>query len=267
MKTIRLFLIASFAMTGSYIMAQNSATIKGTVTDSKGAPLLFATVALMDDSTIIAGVTTDDNGDFAFKQVVPGIYTLQFSYMGFDTKKVKKVDADPEQIAYVNTSMQASSTTLNTVEKVEYYTKTIINPLFTTMTPIRTDQIEHMAVAKGDIVAMIVNVTPGVLASEDGKNFYVRGSRSGSTQFIVDGNKVMTGSSPDVPGPGIASMEVLTGGVPAEFGDCTGGIVIITTKEYQWEMRRKEMERRARADAEAEAKQEKTKAKTVEVVQ
>ncbi|MCW3083260.1 MAG: enterobactin receptor protein [Bacteroidetes bacterium] len=267
MKTIRLFLIASFAMTGSYIMAQNSATIKGTVTDSKGKPMPYATVALMEDSTITAAVNTDDNGDYAFKQVVPGIYTLQFSFVGFNTKKVKKVDADPEQIAYVNTSMQESSTTLKEAEVVATYEKQIINPKFSTITPIKIDQIEHMAVAKGDIVAMIIAVTPAVMASEDGKNIYVRGSRSGSTQFIVDGNKVMPNSSPDVPGPGIASMEVLTGGVPAEYGDCTGGIVIITTKEYQWEMRRKEMERRARAEAEAEAKQEKAKAKTVEVVQ
>jgi len=118
------------------------------------------------------------------------------------------------------------------------------------MTPIRSDQVEHMAVSKGDIVGMVANVTPGVLASEDGKELYVRGSRTGSTQFIVDGNKVMTASDPGVPGTGIANMEVLTGGVPAEYGDCTGGIVIITTKEYKWEMRKKEMREREREEQE-----------------
>jgi hypothetical protein len=116
------------------------------------------------------------------------------------------------------------------------------------MTPIRIDQVENIPVSKGDIIGLITAVTPGVLATDDGKDLYVRGSRSGSTQYIVDGNKIL--GSPEVPGMGIAGIEVLTGGVPAEYGDCTGGIVIITTKEYKWEMRRKEMERRARKERE-----------------
>jgi hypothetical protein len=59
-------------------------------------------------------------------------------------------------------------------------------------------------------------------------------------------------SVPEVPGPGIAGMEVLTGGVPAEYGDCTGGLVIITTKEYKWEMRKKEKLIKERKEREAE---------------
>jgi outer membrane receptor protein involved in Fe transport len=30
----------------------------------------------------------------------------------------------------------------------------------------------------------------------------------------------------------IAEINVITGGVPAQFGDATGGIVVITTKSY-----------------------------------
>ena len=32
------------------------------------------------------------------------------------------------------------------------------------------------------------------------------------------------------------------------YGDCTGGLVIITTKEYKWEMNRKKNELEDRAD-------------------
>ena len=103
-----------------------------------------------------------------------------------------------------------------------------------------------MAVQKGDIVSMIINVTPGVMPTPDGKNLYIRGSRQGSTGYYIDGNKIM--SSAEVPGIGIAGIEVITGGVPAEYGDCTGGVVIITTKEYKMEMRRKEMRKREREE-------------------
>lgn len=244
-------------LTGSGLAAQNTGIIKGTLTDEKGQPMLFANVTLLDDTTLVTGTTTDEQGSFTMKQLTPGTYNLKFSSVGYAAKQIKDVEVDPLQIAYVNTALSPGTSMLHEVEKVEKYETTILNPTYTTMTPIRTDQIEHMAATKGDITAIITAVTPGVLASEDGKELYIRGSRNGSTQYIVDGNKVMTASDPGVPGTGIANMEVLTGGVPAEYGDCTGGIVIITTKEYKWEMRRKEMERRARQEAEAAEKAEK----------
>jgi outer membrane receptor protein involved in Fe transport len=157
------------------------------------------------------------------------------------------VNVDPSQVAYVSTSLNPGDNTLNTVvveEKV--FQKTVINPIYSTMTSIRLDQIEKMPVSPGDIVAIAVNVTPGVMPTNDGKDLYIRGSRRGSTQYIIDGNKVM--STPDVPGLGISGMEILTGGVPAEYGDCTGGIVIITTKDYKWEMRKKEIQQRNREE-------------------
>jgi outer membrane receptor protein involved in Fe transport len=35
-----------------------------------------------------------------------------------------------------------------------------------------------------------------------------------------------------IPKAAIKEMSVLTGGIPAQFGDATGGIIIITTKGY-----------------------------------
>jgi len=255
MKTIQLFIIASFMMIGNYAAAQSTGIIKGTLTDEKGAPLMFANVALMEDSTIVAGAQTDDQGNYTFKQITPGEYNLKFVYTGLGSKIISHVIADPAQVAYVNTSLEPSTKQLGEVVVTsKKFEQTIINPTYSTMTSIKLDQIEHMPATPGDIIAIAVAVTPGVMATDDGKDLYVRGSRRGSTQYIIDGNKIM--GEPNVPGPGIAGMEVLTGGVPAEYGDCTGGIVIITTKDYKWEMRRKEMERRARMESETQEKKE-----------
>jgi hypothetical protein len=253
MKTVKLFLIASLLMTSNFMRSQSTGTIKGSVTDDKKKPMLFMAVGLLDDSTIVNTATTDENGNYTFKQITPGNYTLSFSCPGFIPKKIKEVSVDPVQVAYVYVSLTPTNDTLPIVEVVTTFEKPIINPLFSTMTPIRIEQIEKMPVSKGDIIGLITAVTPQVLASEDGSELYVGGTRNGSTQFIIDGNKIM--GSPNVPGMGIAGMEVITGGIPAEYGDCTGGVVIITTKEYKWEMRRKEMERRARKEREELQKQ------------
>jgi outer membrane receptor protein involved in Fe transport len=125
----------------------------------------------------------------------------------------------------------------------ESYEKPIINPTFSTVTSISIDQIEKGATPKNDIIRIVTNLTPGVMPTDDGKDLYMRGSRRGTTAYYIDGNRAI--GSPEVPGLGISSIEVLTGGVPAEYGDCTGGLVIITTKEYKTEMRRKQMARTA----------------------
>ncbi|MDF2437290.1 MAG: enterobactin receptor protein [Bacteroidota bacterium] len=247
MKTLKQLCTAALLLTSGYLSAQSTGTIKGTIKGDDGAPLFGALIRLYEDATMVTGTTTDFDGNYSIKDITPGDYDMEISYMNMGTKRINKVNVDPVQIAYINTKLAPNL--LGTVEvTAEKFEKSIINPIFSTMTPINIEQIEHMAVGKGDIIGMIVNVTPGVQATDDGKDLYVRGSRRGTTQYIIDGNKIM--GSPDVPGMGIAGMEVLTGGVPAEYGDCTGGIVVITTKEYKWEMRKKEMQRRDREERE-----------------
>jgi hypothetical protein len=47
---------------------------------------------------------------------------------------------------------------------------------------------------------------------------------------MIDGEKVI--GSFDVPSQSVRGMTVYTGGVPACYGDFTGGLVMITTKSF-----------------------------------
>jgi outer membrane receptor for ferrienterochelin and colicin len=62
----------------------------------------------------------------------------------------------------------------------------------------------------------------------DGAVGSVRGTRDGSTDTYIDGVKVRGSAS--VPQGAIDQVSVLTGGMPAQYGDVTGGIIAITTK-------------------------------------
>ena len=68
-------------------MAMASNRISGRVVDDNDAsPLISATVVLSDDAgKQVMGVTTDANGRFELKEVMTGDYTLQCSYIGYDT--------------------------------------------------------------------------------------------------------------------------------------------------------------------------------------
>lgn len=251
MKTIKLNLVTAILAIAGSVNAQETGIIKGTITNEKGETMLFVPVALMEDATIIARAQTNENGDFTFKQLTPGSYNMKFSYTGYKTLSLEGVEVDVNQISYVYKSMIPQSDTLTTVEVVaDKWVKPIIDSRFSTVTTLSIEQIENSAVGKGNIIDLMITIVPGIQPTEDGKDIYMRGSRRGSTGYYVDGNRTM--GVPEVPGPGIAGMEILTGGVPAEYGDCTGGLVIITTKEYKWEMRKKEIQRREREERESQ---------------
>ena len=83
MKAI-MMLISMLLMQG---MTMASNRISGRVVDDNDAsPLIGATVVLSNESgKQVMGVTTDTNGCFELKEVMTGNYTLQCSYVGYDT--------------------------------------------------------------------------------------------------------------------------------------------------------------------------------------
>ncbi len=68
-------------------MAMANSRINGRVVDDNDtSPLIGATVVLSDEAgKQVMGVTTDTNGCFELKEVMTGDYTLQCSYIGYDT--------------------------------------------------------------------------------------------------------------------------------------------------------------------------------------
>ena len=88
------------------------------------------------------------------------------------------------------------------------------------------------------------------VSSEDPKDTvlmprFLAAGGSADNIYFLDGMKI-TGSLPSVPSAGIARMDVYTGGVPAKYGDFTGGVVVIETKSYNEVWRKLEARRLAR---------------------
>jgi hypothetical protein len=245
MKTLKLLIAAAGLFSAAALSAQNG-SISGIVMDEKGEPLPFATVAILDDTSIVTGVSADDQGFYSIKQVLPGNYNIKAYSLSYNTQLIKGVNVNPGKAVKLNVKMELNNTLITVVVESKYK-ESVLDQEYSTITSITYDQIDNMPASKGDIVGIITAVTPGVMATPDGRDLYVRGSRAGSTAYYVDGNRTMQPAQ--VPGMGIAGIEVLTGGMPAEYGDCTGGIVVITTKEYKWEEHKKKVRREARDEA------------------
>ena len=89
-----------------------------------------------------------------------------------------------------------------------------------------------------DLNTMIARSVPGVYQAGPGQPLYFRGSRSGSVQYIVDGMKGLQGTI-KVPSGAIGEMSIYTGGLPAKYGDVLGGVIVIETKSYFSELKRR----------------------------
>ncbi|MEM9991432.1 MAG: TonB-dependent receptor, partial [Bacteroidota bacterium] len=64
-------------------------------------------------------------------------------------------------------------------------------------------------------------------SSDEGGAIAVRGSRSNATDFYIDGMLVI---GTLIPESEIDQLQIVTGGIEAQYGDVTGGIISITTK-------------------------------------
>lgn len=76
-------------------------------------------------------------------------------------------------------------------------------------------------------VNTIASTVGGVRMAEDGNSISIRGSRADATAYYVDGIRV--NNPANIPKSYIKDVSVYAGGIPANYGDATGGIVSINT--------------------------------------
>ncbi len=81
---IKYFLISIFLFSAINIYSQNL-SISGTVEDSTSVPLPEVNVIILGTDL---GAATDFNGRYAIKNLKHGNYTIQFSAIGYKTKRI-----------------------------------------------------------------------------------------------------------------------------------------------------------------------------------
>ncbi|MRI01387.1 outer membrane beta-barrel protein [Kriegella sp. EG-1] len=80
----RFLFILFYIGIGQVVLAQN-ASISGTVNDENEAPIAFANILLLQqqDSVLIKGVTSNDQGNYLIENISSGDYILNISLLGF----------------------------------------------------------------------------------------------------------------------------------------------------------------------------------------
>jgi hypothetical protein len=228
---MRRVLNISFALCAIQIAApaqSASGTVAGKVLDDQGRPVVGATVLLENKiSGYRHGVKTDAQGRYKISNLPFNPYHLEVGAPGLSMAH-QNLEVRSNLPLEVNLTLKTASAVVEVEESVN-----LIEVHASSHIDIDQSTIEKIPTAvQSRGMENILLATPGFIQDENGR-FHFRGSH-GQVMFIVDGvpvtDQVQATFSNSMDPSQVESMEVITGGISAEFGGKPVAVVNLTSK-------------------------------------
>jgi len=229
MRTSKLLIWAAvLSLAASAAFAQTSGRIEGTVQDSEGAPLPGVTVVatspnLQGSSTVVAGA----NGSFRLVNLPPGTYQVTASLDGFNTIEQRDIRLGIDRTVRLDLEMTtafAGEVTVVGAAPVVDVTNA------TTGVSVSAETFDRLPLDR-DFYA-VAQIATGSARDGAGTSFY--GSTGAENQYVIEGLNSTSGrlgtDAKILNFDFIQEVEVKTGGLPAEYGRLTGGLMNAITK-------------------------------------
>lgn len=230
----RLLLPMAFALSALVANAQSMGEIRGRVVDEDSKAVPFARVTIELPSGAMS-TEADENGRYVLKPLPSGTYGVVAHADTYEDFRYQGVDVLPDQFVKVDFTLDRRAQQLGPYvkkAKADYIHRTpLIDPEQTTRQTLIAEQFKNDPNIKRPVQFLSTNFI-GVTASRDNKGLHFKGSRTENMASFIDGVRI-AGRLPQVPSSAISSVTVYTGGLPAKYGDVTGGVVVIETKTYQ----------------------------------
>ena len=222
-------LVALVLLVGASAFAQSTTgSLIGTVTTA-GAPLPGATVSI--SSPALQGyrtAVTGANGDYSIAAIPPGTYSVTVSLEGLQqvNRRVEVRLADTARAdADLKVSAVAQSITVTASSPTVLETPQV-------STSLTREQVEALPV--GRTIAQRIQLAPGVNNEGPNNQTIINGAPSYDNLYLINGvvvNDSIRGQPENLfIEDAIQETTLLTGGVSAEYGRFTGGVVSTITK-------------------------------------
>jgi Carboxypeptidase regulatory-like domain len=223
--------------------AQDTGTVSGTVVDASGQVVPGATVTLTSDATAAARtLQSDQRGEFAFRAVTPGSYTVKVELTGFRSIEHRNnvLNASGRlDVGRLTLEVGALSEVVS-VTATGTYVETKNSDYSGLLTATQISQIQ----TKGRDVVNLLRLLPGVHYENDidamGDSFgsqlpNIGGQRRTWNQVAVDGlnGNELSGTgrmNSSINLDAIAEVKVLLNTYKAEFGHSAGANIEIVSK-------------------------------------
>ena len=222
----------------SFITFAQSGIITGTVNDGEYNDILpFANVIIKDSQR---GALSDFEGKYSL-ELKPGIYTVQFSFVGYQTLEINEVIVKNGETIIVDVTLKASTAKLDEViitTSLKRNTEaSILHLQRNSVKLIDGLSLESIKNSGASDIASAVKNIPGV-SVQRGKYVYVRGLGDRYTKTSLNGVDV-PGLDPDrntlqldlFPSSILENVIVSKSSTADQGADFTGGAINIVTKD------------------------------------
>lgn len=214
-------IITTIAMTLTGWSQANFGALQGVVTDATTKkPVEAATVLIKKDGISKGGTFTDPTGKYYKGGLEPGYYQITIKYLGYPDAVYDKVQISPNSTQFLNVALSQNEQVLKTA--VATYQRKIMDP-DKNQTTMGKEEITKLATRS---LGAIVALSSAANSTSAGISFM--GQRPDATAYFVDGVRVI--GSAGMPQVGQDQIDVIQSGIPAQYGDFTGGAISITSR-------------------------------------
>ena len=227
MKQLLLLLISSLLFVN---VSQSQNSIEGQIWDPfSNAGIGFATIGLLDaeSENILQGNLSNADGNFEFKDLGEGTYTIRINYLGFEEMSITEIIAG-ENIYLGKINLTRSSESLQEFEvkgKREYVEFGLEKKVFNVE--------DNLASLSGDATELLRNI-PSITIDQD-DNISLRGSQN--IRILINGKESgLAGLDrrallSQIDAASIKNIEVITNPSAKYDPEGSAGIINITTKK------------------------------------
>jgi len=213
------------------ILLSQTVIVSGEVVDEKGD-------ALPGVSIIVEGTTngaeTDFDGNYVINITTPNA-VLQFSYLGFETQKIKVLDQKK-----INVILKESADQLDEI-RIVAFSKQKKNSVIGSMTSIKASELKQPT---SNITNTLAGKISGLISyqrsgepGQDNAAFFIRGVTTfgfnNSPLILLDGLQITTSDLARIEPDNIATFSIMKDATATSLYGARGanGVVLVTTKE------------------------------------
>jgi len=238
MKFITLAIWGILVFSGPVLLGQNTeGTIKGFVYEKTSAsPISFASVVLKNDAgKPLKSVVTNDKGYFVINEVPLGTYTLEVSFLGFESVS-QSVEIKDARIQNLQIYLPEQTEMLKEVN-VNAQRQERDAKVLTGVVKLSPRNIQQFSVGGDADIVKAIQVLPGVVSTGDqGGQLFIRGGSPIQNLILLDGMVIYNpfhsiGFFSVFDSEIIESADVYSGGFKADYGSRASAVVDIRTRD------------------------------------
>ena len=203
--------------------------ISGTVTDAQTGETLIGVNLIVQGTAF--GAATDVDGRYVIDDLRPGQYNIRASYLGYETTLFTGIRVRDGETTTLD--VELNEAVLCTEDEVLVIGERPLIDVEQSSSAVSIGR-ESIELAPVSDVQEVISGQVGVVSDPTG--LYIRGGRANETGYFVDGVSAKdplagTGFGLDIGSNAFQEIEVTTGGIGAEVGDVTSGVVSVTTQD------------------------------------